>query len=335
MRVSIIIPAREINDHIRETIPHILNLDYKDFEILIFPNNESEETFERTKIISTGNIVPGKKRDLALKYAKGEIFAFLDDDAYPKKDWLNNALFHFKDPEISAVCGPSITPFNNTIKQKAGGWVSASLLGGGIIANYRFLPKKTRQVDDYASVNFIIRKIDFQEIGGFGSDFWPGEDTQLCLNIVKNLKKKIIYDPNILVYHHRRPLFISHLKQNGSYGLHRGHFARILPETSKRLSYFIPCLFVLGLIGAPILYYLISMITNYQSPIADMLFYIYIFTLVLYGFLLFTTSLWVYLKERNLKIALLVIPGIFLTHIWYGIKFIQGFFSKNLKRQSY
>jgi hypothetical protein len=52
----------------------------------------------------------------------------------------------------------------------------------------------------------------------------------------------------------------------------------------------------------------------------------------LYASLLLLTSLWVYRQEKDIRVALLTIPGIFVTHIWYGLRFIQGFFSKGLKR---
>jgi len=53
---------------------------------------------------------------------------------------------------------------------------------------------------------------------------------------------------------------------------------------------------------------------------------------LIYTFLLIATSVWVYTKEKDVRIALLTAPGIFLTHVWYGIRFIQGLFSKNLSR---
>lgn len=329
MKASIIIPLKEINDYVREAIPHILNLDYENFEILIFPDNETQETFQKTRVIATGFIGPAQKRDLALKYAQGEILAFIDDDAYPKKDWLKNAIRYFDDPEIAAVCGPGITPLNNSIKQKASGWVCSSALAGPKIS-YRYFPGPKREVNDYPTMNFIIRKTDFKTRGGFDSHFWPGEDSELCLGLTKKMGKKIIYDPEIVVFHHRRPLFFPHLKQISRYGLHRGYFARILPETSRHLVYFIPSLFVLFLLFFPLAIFL-SKIFSF-SLLNSYLLNIYLMLNTLYLILLACTSFWVYLKERNFKVALLVIPGIFFTHFWYGTKFIQGFFCKDLKQ---
>ena len=37
---SIIIPVKEINDYLRESIPHLLALEFQDYEVLILPNEE-------------------------------------------------------------------------------------------------------------------------------------------------------------------------------------------------------------------------------------------------------------------------------------------------------
>lgn len=320
--VSVIIPVKEINDYICEAVPKHLKLDYPNLEILILPDRASQDKFgSRVRIIPTyPETGPAGKRDIGVKEACGEILAFIDDDAYPRRDWLRNAVKHFGDVRVAAVCGPGVTPPSDSIWLKASGWVQASRLGGGGYT-YRFIPQKKRLVDDYPSMNFIVRKSDFEEVGGFDSHFWPGEDTKLCLDVTYTLKKKIIYDPEVLVYHHRRALFVPHLKQIGRYGLHRGYFARTLPQTSRRFSYLIPSLFALGLILGP----LVILAARFLS-----LFYF--LSLALYIVLLILTSFWVLYQSRDIRLALLVIPGIFLTHMWYGLRFIQGFFSKGLKR---
>jgi len=323
--VSIIIPTQEITDYLRQAISCSLKLNYSNFEILVLPDNETSICFENTKIISTGKISPAEKRNLALKYAKGEILAFLDSDVYPHADWLKNAVEYFKDMDIAGVCGPGITPPEDSLLQKVSGWIGASLLGGGPLTYYRSYPARKRKVKDYASMNLIIRRNDFESINGFNSHFWPGEDTELCLSLTKKLGKDIIYDPKVLVYHHRRALFIPHLKQYGRYGFRRGHFARTLPETSRTFFNFVPCCFILFLFLFPIL---ISVFHFFFPVLASLFWHLYAGVNIFYFLLLLFTAVWVYTKERSIAIALLVIPGIVSTHIWYGLCFLQGLFFK-------
>ncbi len=315
MTISIIIPVREINAYIRESIPHIMELDYPDYEVLIFPDEASKEQFPRTRIIPTGPVGPAEKRDLALKVAKGTLFAFLDDDAYPEKNWLKAAVRHFGDEEVAAVGGPAVTPEDDSLLQKAGGGVYSSFLGGGSY-RYRYVPMAKRAVEDYPSCNFIVRKTVFEKLGGFDTTFWPGEDTKLCLQITHELKKKIIYDPEVLVYHHRRPLFIPHLKQVWSYALHRGYFVKKFFETSLKLSYFLPSLLFLSLvIGVPL---------SFASPIVRGAF---LSGLSLYLVLTFASSI-----HSDGRMIPLICLGILSTHLTYGVGFLRGLAMRRLAR---
>ncbi|MFQ5442039.1 MAG: glycosyltransferase [Thermodesulfobacteriota bacterium] len=318
--VSIIIPVKEINDYIRESIPEILNMDYENYEIIIFPDVASKESFPRTTVIPTGDIGPAEKRDLALKYAKGEILAFLDDDAYPERGWLNKATKHFDDAEVGGVGGPAVTPENDSILQKASGAVFATWLASGG-NEYRYIPGSPREVDDYPTVNLLVRKDVFSAVGGFDSNYWPGEDTKLCLDITKNLAKKIIYDPEAVVYHHRRALFGPHLRQISRYAFHRGYFAKVLPETSFRFSYFVPSLFLIGIVGGIGLSAINGTVA--KAFLAAMSLYL----LILLGSAFSTT-----IKEKKLLVGVLTIPGIFLTHLLYGFNFLRGLSTARYRR---
>lgn len=317
--VSIIIPVRAINHFITESMSYLQKLHWQNYEILIFPNQPNKKYKQpKTRVIPSGEVGPAIKRDLALRYAQGELLAFIDDDAFPSKDWLNAALPHFQDPQIAAVGGPGVTPLNASFLEQASGWVSASPVGAGPYT-YRFIPMKRRLVDDYPSMNLIVRKDVFEKVGGFDSHYYPGEDTKLCLDII-NLGYSIMYEPKAFVHHHRRPLWLPHLKQNGGFGIHRGFFARILPKTSAKPIYFLPTLLVINIV-----FVLLSLLF-YRSLILFVSF-----PLFLYVFALLANSLWIGLYSKSLSLALISLPAIVLTHIWYGLRFLQGyFFTKQL-----
>ena len=326
MFYSIIIPVQNINDYIIETCSRLRALDNKNFEVLIFPdilekNNDEMERTLGAKIVASGKVSPAVKRDMAVEYARGDILAFIDDDAYPEKNWLNVADHYLKnDNMIAAIGGPQLTPPHDSFWQKVSGAVFLSPLSGRALVSY-WPGKKIQEVDDWPSVNFLIRRDDFTKIGGFDSHYWPGEDTKLCLDIVKTLGKKILYVPDLIVYHHRRTGLRKHLRQIGNYGLHRGYFARKLPETSRKFIYFIPSILIIFIVCgilASLLY----------KPLDKLL--LFGLTIYLLTVLLSTISVW--RKVKNFLISAATIPYLILTHIWYGIKFIQGFvFTTTLK----
>ena len=184
---SIIIPVKEINDYLRESIPHLLALEYQDFEVLILPNEEQpslESVFldERVKIIASGAVSPAVKRDMGAEQAQFEYLAFMDDDAFPSLEWLKVAEKTFTEKNQAALGGPGMVPPDASKKDVVSGIFYETLVGGGGLA-YRYRPApKGFYVKDYPSVNLIIRKNVFLEIGGFDNAFWPGEDTKLCLD---------------------------------------------------------------------------------------------------------------------------------------------------------
>lgn len=318
--VSVIIPLKKCNSFLEENINAIINGSYSNFEIIVLPDAKEKKTFSKTRIIPTGNIGPAEKRNKGARIAKGKILAFIDDDAYPSKDWLKNAGSLFQDRDVSAVCGPGVTPPADSVLQKVSGAFNASLLGAGPYT-YRFIPQQEREVDDYPSMNFLVRKSDFWNINGFNANYWPGEDTKFCLDLTKKIGKKILYHPSVLVYHHRRAIFSQHLLQNGRYGLHRGHFARILPKTSFRISYFFPSILLVSVFSLPFF-----LIINKQLFILDLLFVCFYVILVLFS------SITYFIIDRNIIIAFLLIPTIMATHLFYGFKFLEGFFfTSNLK----
>jgi len=321
MTVSIIIAAKTWQKDLEECISKCQGLDFTDFEILVLPDEPLGSGCPLMEngglsIFPTGPVRPAEKRDMAIKCAKGEVIAFIDDDAYPAKDWLKNALENFKDQTIAAVGGPAVTCPEDNLRQKASGIVYQSTLVSARF-NYRYIPKEKREVDDFPSCNFLVRKSILQELGGFNTDFWPGEDTKLCFDITQKLGKKIIYDPKVFVWHHRRPLIIAHLRQVARYGVHRGYFAKRYPETSRKLSYFVPSIFLFFLIIGGIL--AIS-----SAPIRQ----VYLLGLSLYFLLVFIFSI-----SNGLSLFFLVFPGIILTHLAYGVYFLKGIISRKLKEE--
>jgi GT2 family glycosyltransferase len=318
--ISIIIPVKEINDYILEFVPKILNQKNKDFEIIILPDEKPKEIGpelrnKKIRIIATGSAGPAYKRDIGAEKSRGEILSFIDDDAYPfDENWLGKAKNNFQKESIAAVGGPQLTPKESSFFQKLSGKVLESPMVSGPVS-FRHKSSEKKECYDIPSCNLFVRNKIFKKIGGFDTSFWPGEDTKLCLDI-KKLGEKMVYDPEMKVYHHRRKDIWKYLKQIWQYSSHRGFFAKKYPETSFKLSYFVPSLFVLGLIFGPILSFF-----HFVFEI------IYLVILGIYLILMFIES---FTTKRISWIVPFLVVG-FLTHITYGFGFLRGLLKLNLK----
>ena len=78
IKYSFIVPVKKINEYIRESIPKILKINRDDYEIIIFPDESSSETWTKTKQVATGPGGPAMKRSLAIKEAQGEVLIFIE-----------------------------------------------------------------------------------------------------------------------------------------------------------------------------------------------------------------------------------------------------------------
>lgn len=315
--VSIVIACPSASWMLDECIAAICAQSYPNWECLILPDGDERiavpESAGAFRVIPTGKVRPAEKRNRGISEAKGEVVAFIDDDAYPDSHWLEYAVKYFSEPDIGAVGGPGVTPPGDRSLARIGGRVYDNILVSG---NYRYRYKAggvRKDVDDYPSCNLFVRKDLLDRIGGYRTDFWPGEDTLLCKDIVDNWKR-IVYDPWVVVYHHRRPLFLPHLRQLGRYAFHRGYFCKRYPSNSLRLSYFVPTLFDFYLVALAV-----GWVCGVWSPCGWM-----------WGAVAFA-PLWAYLAVVVVTtvslmphVWLLTAAGVVATHVWYGVRFIQG-----------
>jgi len=319
---SIIIPFKNWSSDLDECLIQIQKLSFKNFEVILLPDDPIEipAAYQgmSISIIPTGAINPALKRDQGVSDSEGKYLAFIDDDAYPKNNWLDIAYKIFDtQPNTGAVGGPAITPNTDPFWARVSGAVFLSRFSGGFPE--RYIPKSpARIVNDWPSVNLIVRREIFEAVGGFDSEFWPGEDTLFCQKISQKSSKIILYEPELIIWHHRRKELQKHLRQIGNYGLHRGYFTKIFSGNSRKIIYFIPSLWVVFILTG----FVVSLFIKWVS-----IFY-------LAGWISYFIVLAISLKDicryETKSVGYCAIPYILLTHLWYGIKFVQGLITTKL-----
>ncbi|MFO7936092.1 MAG: glycosyltransferase [Kiritimatiellia bacterium] len=313
--ISVVIACPAPSAYLTECLNALEKQTYSNFEVIVLPDEPAGIKADLDlKVIATGKTRPAEKRNKGIDNAEGEIIAFLDDDAYPVPNWLKCAVKYFASEDVGGVGGPGETPRDDPFMAQAGGRVYANRYVSGNF-RYRYAGDRVRSsVDDYPSCNLFIRKDLLEKIGGYRTDFWPGEDTILCSDIVIKEGRRIVYDPWAVVYHHRRCLFRPHLRQIGRYALHRGHFVKRFPDTSLKLSYLIPSLLITGIIaGIPV------------CLLFPPLWYLYAGVIALYLIITFFSSV-----SLNPLMWFVTWLGVIATHIVYGIRFLQGLLSKRM-----
>lgn len=304
--ISVIVVAPELNDYGRRCLRRLLELE-DDLELIFVPDSEPEDELDprvRTIVSGTG-LTTGGKRQLGLEASGGEFVALIDDDAYPHASWLRIAIEAMRqDAGIAAVAGPTLTPDDDSELEQLGGRVYASPLVAGP-HRWRYVITEAADVDDAPSVNLIVRRSEAVAVGFDSDDRW-GEDTILCQGLLER-GGRIRYEPGVVVYHSRRPLWRPHLRQLYRWSRHRSAYARTLGGNSLRPSYFAPSALVAFVLSGLVV----------RGPARSLWrvgMAVYAIACAIAGF--------DPAPARWLRVS----GGIAATHLTYGVGFIAGLF---------
>ena len=117
-KVSIIIPFKKLDKDVERCIKYCLELDYRNYDIILLPDKKLKKKFLKSKVIVTGPVCPSVKRNIGIKKSNAEICAFIDADAYPKRKWIKNAILVLKENDVGAVGGPILKLPNTSDLEK-------------------------------------------------------------------------------------------------------------------------------------------------------------------------------------------------------------------------
>ena len=269
-KVHIIVPFISLNNYVMECIIHTLKLDYDNYSLILLPDSEiilpkEISNNKHVKVLVTGKENISKKRNLGITtFSDCDYFAFIDSDAYPRRDWLRNAMAHFNwssnsdsfnlsssnSNNLWAVGGPNITPYSEPLRQRVVGNASKSLLISGTYC-FRKRIAQSRFCNNLPTCNLIVSKEAMGHLKVFNEKLFTGEDIDLCTRII-GMGKKILYARKVVVFHHNRSLFSPFLKQRITWGLSVFKVMKEKPSFSN-LFLFLPISFILFMVTLGVL----------------------------------------------------------------------------------
>lgn len=189
-KISVIIPAKNSQRTIGKCLMHILNQNYKPYEIIVVDGGSNDRTQEiatkyGAKVIieptHEGNY-PGIGRNYGAKNAQGEILAFIDSDCYAEENWLMKVKDFLRYEEIGI--------YGIIVKDGTGSLISRA---------YHYLINEI-SYDFSPSRCMAIRKEIFDKIKGFDETLTAGEDNEISYRVI-SLGYKIVIDKETKVYH--------------------------------------------------------------------------------------------------------------------------------------
>jgi GT2 family glycosyltransferase len=164
------------------------------------------------------NAGPSAARNRAASLARGEYFAFTDDDCEPEPAWLSSLARRLVETGRCAVGGRTVNAFESNLCA-----ATSQLTTEVVYAYYNPDPSKARF---FASNNLAVPAREFREAGGFDERFRWAEDREFCDRWL-GLGFRMAYAPEAVVRHAHhltlRTLWRQHFGYGrGAWNFHRG-----------------------------------------------------------------------------------------------------------------
>ena len=307
MRFSIIIPVYNRPQEVDELLESLCQQTVKDFEVVVVEDGSSEKCDEVCEKYADRlpmnyyykpNSGPGPSRNYGAERSQGEYLIILDSDVIVPENYLEIIEEELNREPCDAFGGPdraheSFTPIQKAINYAMTSFFTTGGIRGGKKKLDKFYPR---------SFNLGIKKSVYEALGGFAPMRY-GEDIDLSTRIFKGGYSCRLF-PEAFVYHKRRVKFSSFFRQVKHSGEARVELKKRYPETFK-LVHILPAAFVVGNL-------LLVMLGIFHH-------WLWLMPIVLYILMVFVDS---FIKNRDLKVALLSVSAAYCQLFGYGLGFL-------------
>ncbi len=210
--VSIVVNTTDRSGPLRTLLRALEHQSYSYFEVIAVVGPTQDDTLEmlgeyrdRVRVLRCPSANLGRSRNIGLLAARGDLVAFIDDDAVPSRRWVEQIVRLFSDPSLDATGGVVhlIHPDIPIVQHRLG---IVSALAEQIDVRTSWLdavvpPGESRWwIGRMMGTNMAFRRQPLVMIGGFDEYFeWVYDDTDVCMrlsaagHVVQPVKEALVY----------------------------------------------------------------------------------------------------------------------------------------------
>jgi cellulose synthase/poly-beta-1,6-N-acetylglucosamine synthase-like glycosyltransferase len=308
--VSIIIPVKNDALLLKACLESISGLNYPrdKIEVIVADGMSIDGSAEVARYYGAKVILNEKQtvspgRNIAFKHATGEIIAFTDADCLVDKAWISNSLKYFADEKIACVGGPNLTPSDEGDFGKAVGFVFDQRIFSAGSIHARQL-KKVKEVKSIPGCNAVYRKDALDKVMPINESLLTCDDTELNQRLIDK-GYRLLYAPDVFVWHYRRPNPGKLFRQMYRYAIGRLQVGK----RDRRMINFM------------------HILTGFALPLSLLLLFfsrlLFLMLFSLYFSLLFVFLMLALLRTGSLKVSLNVPPVISIMLFAWSAGFVR------------
>lgn len=218
IRFSVVINTDNRLDYLKRTLSGLAYQRYRNFEVCIVCGPTEDGTRDYVESLATDVKIAycdernlSQSRNIGIAMAAGDIVAFIDDDAVPEAEWLEELALSYSDSNIGAV-GGFVYDYTGVRFQST--FVTITRLGypvewAGPASHLQF--PFSQDVPHLLGTNCSFRRSALLEIGGFDEEYeYFLDETDLCCRI-NDAGYGIVQRDDAFVHHKFAP---SHIRND-------------------------------------------------------------------------------------------------------------------------
>jgi len=197
-------------DSLVDAVASVQNQNPPPYEVVVVIDHNHELLCGAIRELPEARVVANEEgrglsgaRNTGVRYAAGEIVAFLDDDARAQPGWLQALARAFEDPAVIGAGGVAVPAWASPPPA----WIPSEFLWV-VGCSYRGLPSTAAEIRNPIGANMAFRRTVLERVGGFtdgigrvGNTPLGCEETELSIRARAATGGRIVQIPDALVEH--------------------------------------------------------------------------------------------------------------------------------------
>ncbi|SMF26497.1 Glycosyltransferases, probably involved in cell wall biogenesis [Cellulosimicrobium cellulans J34] len=217
LSVSVVVPTYRRPQYVRQCLEHLGRLRTAPLEVLVVDASPDEETravvdaFPGVRYLRNelGAGSTPESRGIGVDAARGDVVAFVDDDAYVDEEWLDEITGPYADARVVGV-GGRIVNGDPGEERRGLNRIGRLLPDGRLLGNFTADPGRVVAVDHFLGANMSFRRRAILDVGGVHGGY-PApcvcEESDIALR-QRALGRRLVFNPRAVVRHVSAPYSI-------------------------------------------------------------------------------------------------------------------------------